>query len=90
MRTVGRALRRVAIGIWHFVVGDAPEFLLAVVAVVGFALLVHHTRPAEWFGLPVLVLAVLVASLLRQPRRRRGRSTGPSLKSARSPADGSP
>jgi hypothetical protein len=69
MSSLGRALRAVGLGLWHFVVGDTPEFLLAVVVLVGFALAVHETHPAEWFGLPVLVLVVLVVSLLRQTRR---------------------
>jgi len=67
---LGRALHKVAVGVWRFVVGDAPEFVLAVVVLVGFALAVHDARPAEWFGLPVLVVAVLVASVLREPRRQ--------------------
>jgi hypothetical protein len=68
MSSLGRALRAAGLGVWHFVVGDAPEFLLAVVVVVGFALAVHQTHPAEWFGLPVLVLVVLVVSVLRRSR----------------------
>lgn len=60
---------------WHFVVGDTPWFLPAVVIVAGYALIARRVHPALWFGLPALVLAVLLASVWRERgvRKQRGR-----------------
>lgn len=69
MRMALRAARGIALGVWHFVVGDTPEFSVAVVILVGFALVLHRFHPVLWVGLPVLVLVVLGASLWRQQRR---------------------
>ncbi len=61
-------------GLWHFVVGDSPEFLVAVMVLVGFALGLHAAHVAVWVGLPVLVVGVLAASVWR--RQRVGRAPG--------------
>lgn len=58
-------------GVWRFVVGDSPEFLVAVVALVGFALILHGVRQVVWVGLPMLVLGVLGVSVWHQARRHR-------------------
>ena len=70
MRMAGRFLRIFGRGVWRFVVGDTPLYLPAVVAIAAFALLAHRVHPALWFGLPVMVLAVLVGSVWRQTRVR--------------------
>lgn len=63
MSRLGRWCRLAAVGTWHFVVGDTPEFLAAVAMVVGAALVLHHFQPAEWIALPGLVVSVLAGSV---------------------------
>lgn len=70
MSAPGRLLKAVTLALWHFVVGDSPEFLVAVFVVVGFAVAAHRVHALVWLGLPLLVLAVLGVSLWRHQRAR--------------------
>ena len=57
---------------WDFLVGDTPELFVGAVAVVGLVALAcvdHRLRTAAAVALPVLVAAVLVASVRRASRR---------------------
>jgi membrane protein required for beta-lactamase induction len=69
VRRTRRRLQAAGRGLWHFVVGDSPEFLVVVLGLVGFALALRHVHPAVWVGLPTLVLGVLAGSLWRWRRR---------------------
>jgi len=71
MRRGSRLFRRAAMGLWHFLVGDTPEFLGAVVLVVGFALAVHRVHLAVVLGLPAIVALVLASSVRRGLRSSR-------------------
>jgi hypothetical protein len=70
VNTLGRVLRLAGLGVWRFVVGDTPEFAVAVVGIVTFALVFHHLRPLVLIGLPVLVVGVLCGSLWNHRRVR--------------------
>ncbi len=41
---------------WEFLIGDTPELLFAVLAVIGLALALHDNRA---IGVPVVIVAVL-------------------------------
>ena len=72
MRRAARILRRAATGVWRFLVGDTPEFMVAVALVVGFALAVHTVHLAVVLGLPAIVALFLAWSAragLRSARR---------------------
>lgn len=71
MSRISRVVRLSGVGLWRFVVGDTPEFALAVAALVVYALLLRHVRPALVVGLPVLVAAALGTSVLAAVGRRR-------------------
>ena len=65
------ALRRAALAVWDFVVGD--DWRTALGVVVGLAvtaLVAHHTSIAAWWITPVVVLALLAMSLARIRTRR--------------------
>ena len=68
MKPVARALKAFGLGVWHFVIGDSPEFLAAVMVLVGFALALRHVHEALWIGLPLLVLGALFGSVWHQQR----------------------
>ncbi len=68
MNALGRRCRLAVVGVWRFLVGDTPEFLAAVAAVAGVALLLHRFHPAEWVVLPGIVLLVLAGSVWRRAR----------------------
>jgi len=73
MKVLSKAMRAAGLAIWHFLVGDVPEFLPAVLVVVGFALAVHRVHLAVVLGLPLLVVTVLTLSVRRgrfTPRRK--------------------
>ena len=60
---------------WEFLVGDTPELFVGVVAVVGaVALICVHpgARRLAALVLPLMVIAVLGASVWRVARRRSG------------------
>jgi hypothetical protein len=62
-------LRTAALGVWDFVVGD--DWRTALGVVVGLAvtaIVAHHTSVAAWWITPVVVLALLAASLVRARR----------------------
>jgi hypothetical protein len=56
-------MRRFALGVWEFVVGDDP--LLAVGVIVALAL---TALASAWWLMPVAVVLLLCASLLRAAR----------------------
>lgn len=70
MSVVAKALRRSAQAVWHFLVGDTPEFLPAALLVVAAAYGLHRFTWVAVVGLPVVVALVLVVSL-RYSRARR-------------------
>ncbi len=63
-----RALRRVAAGIWDFVVGDDWLSAAGVVIALGVTALVAAVGVAAWWVTPVAVVAVLGLSLRRAAR----------------------
>jgi hypothetical protein len=63
MKVIWRILSRIALGVWKFVVGDTPEFLVVVLLVVGFALAVHRVHLAIILGLPAIVAVALASSV---------------------------
>lgn len=57
---------------WDFLIGDTPELFVGTVGVLAaVALIAHAGGPGvlAWAGLPLLVLAMLGASLVRAIRR---------------------
>ena len=62
---------------WGFLVGDTPELFVAVVVIVGLALLLRHQRLAAVVVLPAVAVAMLVASTLRGRRRATGPGAAP-------------
>ena len=71
MTTARRVVVATGRGLWSFVVGDTPEFLVTVVIAVAFALVVRHVHALIDLGLPVIVVGSLAASV-RRGRRRQG------------------
>ena len=59
------AIRRFALGVWDFVVGDDWITAIGVVAALGITALVAGAGATAWWLMPVAVLALLVASLAR-------------------------
>ncbi len=59
------AVRRLALGVWDFIVGDDWITALGVVAALGATALVAGAGATAWWLMPVAVLALLVASLAR-------------------------
>jgi hypothetical protein len=59
------AIRRFALGVWDFVVGDDWITAVGVVAALGVTALIADTGATAWWLMPVAVLALLVASLAR-------------------------
>ena len=70
MRAVRRALGAFGRFWWDFLVGDTPELFVAVLVIIGLALALRHHRVAALVLLPLLTVAVLVASVYRGRRRR--------------------
>ncbi len=62
-----RALRRTALAVWDFVVGDDWRVALGVCAAIGLTAVVAGTGVAAWWVLPAAVLVLLVDSLRRAP-----------------------
>jgi hypothetical protein len=68
-------LRRVALAVWAFVVGDDWRTALGVVVGLGLtAVIAHHTSIAAWWITPVVVVALLALSLGRARARARARA----------------
>ena len=66
---------------WEFLVGDTPELLVGTVAAVGLVALVVHHGAARAVGvvfLPLLVIAMLAASVARVRRGARRRDREPA------------
>jgi hypothetical protein len=61
-------LRRTALGIWDFVVGDDWLTALGVVAALGVTALIAGTGASAWWIMPLAVLALLANSLRRALR----------------------
>lgn len=54
---------------WDFVVGDDVTLAIGVVAGLAAVALLHHAGQSAWWGLPVLWVIALGASLARAVRR---------------------
>jgi len=65
---IGRAAHSFAAFWWDFLIGDTPELFLAVVVVVGMALLLRNYQTAAIIVLPVLAIVSLLASVRRGRR----------------------
>ncbi len=59
------ALRRAALAVWDFVVGDDWRVALGVVAAIGLTALVATSAVAAWWVLPLAVVVLLADSLRR-------------------------
>jgi hypothetical protein len=57
---------------WDFLVGDTPELFIAVVLILGITVFLAKdvSTTAAWVSMPVLVIAALLASVLRGRRTR--------------------
>jgi hypothetical protein len=62
-------IRRAALAVWDFVVGDDWLVALGVAAAIGVTALVADSTVAAWWVLPVAVVALLLDSLRRAARR---------------------
>lgn len=70
MKAVVRGLRAFGSFWWDFLVGDTPELFIAVMVIVGLALLLRHHRDIALVLLPVLTVLFLAASTVRGRQRR--------------------
>lgn len=59
---------------WGFLVGDTPEFFVAMLVLVGLAVALRHDRDAAVVLLPLLTAAVLLGSAWRGRVRTKARS----------------
>jgi hypothetical protein len=59
------AVRRVALAVWDFVVGDDWPTALGVVLALGATALISDGNEAAWVVMPVAVLGLLALSLRR-------------------------
>jgi len=73
---VPRLMAALGRGIWEFLVGDTPEFLVATAAIVGLAFAVHQVRVLAYVSLPATVVAVLAVSVGHGRRQIRNRGRG--------------
>ena len=64
-----KALRAVAHYWWDFFVGDAPEFALVTLAIVGAAYAFAHDRDVGVVVLPAVTLGAVAVSAARYRRR---------------------
>jgi hypothetical protein len=62
-------IRRAALAVWDFVVGDDWRVALGAVAAIAVTALVAHSTVAAWWVLPVAVVVLLLDSLRRAARR---------------------
>ena len=69
-------LRRAAVAVYDFVVGDDWRLGLAVLGALVVAVLLDRRGAQAWWVVPVVVLAALTESLYRAERRSR---PGPPL-----------
>ncbi len=70
MRTIAKAGRGFCHFWWDFLVGDTPEFFVAVLILVGVAYGLRHVRVAAIIVLPALAAVFLIGSALRGRLRR--------------------
>jgi hypothetical protein len=63
-----RAVERIALAIWDFVVGDDWRVAVGVVLVVGATALIAAAGAAAWWLPPIAVIALLADSLRRASR----------------------
>ena len=70
MTAVTRAVRAFGHFWWDFLVGDTPELFVAMLVILGVTLLLAKgvSTTAAWVAMPALVIAALVASVLRGRR----------------------
>ena len=61
-------LRRVALAVWDFVVGDDPLTALGVVVALGLTAILAAAGAAAWWVMPVCILLLLALSLRRAAR----------------------
>ena len=64
-----RALRAFGAFWWDFLIGDAPEFAVVTLAVVGLAYLLRHHHLVAAFVLPLVVTASLCVSVYHGRQR---------------------
>lgn len=64
-----RWLRGLGAFLWDFVVGDDPWLAVVVLAGLVATGLLAHAGAAAWWVLPLVALAGLVGSVLREARR---------------------
>ncbi|MGD1011822.1 MAG: hypothetical protein ABR925_04720 [Acidimicrobiales bacterium] len=65
MTAVTRALRAF-VGFWRdFLIGDTPEMFFGVLVFVAAAFALHHHRDVAIVVLPLFIVALLAASVLR-------------------------
>jgi hypothetical protein len=62
------AIKRVALGIWDFVVGDDWRVAVGVAVAIGVTALVAAGGVAAWWVCPMAVVALLIDSLRRASR----------------------
>jgi hypothetical protein len=62
-------IRRAALAVWDFVVGDDWRVALGVVAAIALTALVADSTVSAWWVLPVAVVVLLLDSLRRAARR---------------------
>ena len=62
------AIRKAALGVWDFVVGDDWRTALGVVVALGVTAIIAGANASAWWVMPVAVLALLVLSLRRAAR----------------------
>jgi Na+/citrate or Na+/malate symporter len=65
---LGKALRAFGHFWWDFLIGDTPEFAVAVGLLVGLAFALDHQRVVAAIVLPLLATAFLLGSTLRGRR----------------------
>jgi hypothetical protein len=56
-------IRRAALAVWDFVVGDDPRLALAAVAAIGLTALACALGPSAWWLAPLIALLALYWSL---------------------------
>ncbi len=61
-------LRRLALGVWEFVVGDDWRIALGVGAAIALTALVAGAGIAAWWVMPVAAIVLLALSILRSLR----------------------
>ncbi len=54
---------------WDFIVGDDVTLAIGVVAGLAAVALLHHAGVSAWWGLPIVWVIALAASLARATRR---------------------